>query len=386
MERNLALFFDGTWNERETGEDAARNTNVLRMYAAVRPVHAGREQVAKYFEGVGTRWYDRIRGGAFGYGLDQNICAGYRWLVEYYRPADRVEVFGFSRGAYTARSLVGMVRNSGLVVRFDRVTPSGRMRVPFDELAADERDEVLDDMVERAYELYRDRGDAMRPKGQVAARFRADYAIEIGVRCLGVWDTVGALGIPLGVFEPLNDERYRFHDTKLTRIVENAFHAVALDEHRDPYRATLWEPADADHVGQRIEQAWFPGAHADVGGGYADDRRLADLALQWMHERAEETGLGLAPVELGAPAAVLAVQARIHDSFGDFLGGVWATLRQERHYRTVGQMADGPQSLDASVLARVSGGTDAEGRPYAPRNLGFEELFAAYRREDRAAA
>jgi hypothetical protein len=225
----------------------------------------------------------------------------------------------------------------------------------------------------------------MHPKGDVAAQFRADYATEINVRCLGVWDTVGALGIPLGAFEQLNDERYHFHDTKLTRIVENAFHAVALDEHREPYRATLWEPADADHVGQRIEQAWFPGAHADVGGGYADDRRLADLALCWMQERAEEAGLGLAPVDLGAAAAALAVQARIHDSYRDFLGGVFATLN-ERHYRTVGHSADGPQTLDSAVLARVNGGTDAEGRPYAPRNLGFQELYAEYRQQERVAA
>jgi uncharacterized protein (DUF2235 family) len=386
MERNLALFFDGTWNERESGADAARNTNVLRMYSAMRPIHAGREQKAKYIEGVGTNWYDRISGGAFGYGLDRNICAGYRWLVENYRPGDRVYVFGFSRGAYTARSLIGMIRNAGLLVKVDRVARGGRIRVPLEALPAENRGEALDDMVERAYELYRDRGDAMRPKGEIAAQFRADYSTEIGVRCLGVWDTVGALGIPLGAFEHLNDERYRFHDTKLTRIVENAFHAVALDEHREPYQATLWEPADADHVGQRIEQAWFPGAHADVGGGYADDRRLADLALHWMQERAEEVGLGLAPVELGAPAVTMAMQARIHDSYSDFLGGVWATLRPERHYRTVGHSVDGPQTLDASVLARVDGGSDAQGRPYAPRNVGFKELFAAYRQDERAAA
>jgi uncharacterized protein (DUF2235 family) len=384
MERNLALFFDGTWNEREA-EDAARNTNVLRMYSAVRPVHEGREQLAKYIEGVGTRWYDRIRGGAFGHGLDENICAGYRWLVENHRPGDRVYVFGFSRGAYTARSLVGMIRNAGLIVQCERVAPAGRIRVPLEAVPAEERDELLDDMVDRAYELYRDRGDAMRPKGEIAARFRGDYSAEIGIRCLGVWDTVGALGIPLGAFEQLNDERYRFHDTKLTRIVENAFHAVALDEHREPYRATLWEPADADHVGQRVEQAWFPGAHADIGGGYADDRRLADLALHWMHARAGETGLGLAPVDLGASPETLAVQARIHDSYRDFLGGVW-TLTAERHYRTVGRSGDGPQTLDASVLARVNGGADADGRPYAPRNLGFQELYAAYRQPERAAA
>lgn len=384
MQRNLALFFDGTWNQREE-DDAALNTNVLRMYSAVRPVHEGRVQLAKYIEGVGTRWYDRIRGGAFGHGLDHNICAGYRWLVENYRPGDRVYVFGFSRGAYTARSLVGMIRNAGLVVKFDRLTPAGRIRVPLEAVPADERGALLDAMVDRAYALYRDRGDAMRPKGEVAARFRGDYSTDIGIRCLGVWDTVGALGIPLGAFAQLNDERYRFHDTKLTRIVENAFHAVALDEHREPYRATLWEPADADHVGQRIEQAWFPGAHADIGGGYADDRQLADLALHWMQSRAEETGLGLAPVELGAPAETLAVQGCIHDSYREFLSGVW-TLAAERHYRAVGRPGDGPQALDASVLARVDGGADAEGRPYAPRNLGFRELYAACFPPERVAA
>lgn len=385
MQRNLALFFDGTWNERESGEDAVRNTNVLRMYSGVRPVHAGREQITKYIEGVGTNWYDRIRGGAFGYGLDANIRAGYRWLVETYRPGDRVYIFGFSRGAYTARSLVGMIRNAGLLVKADRAARGGRSIEPIADVPASERDAALDDMVERAYELYRDRGDAMHPKGDIAARFRADYSIDIGISCLGVWDTVGALGIPLGAFERLNDDSYRFHDTKLTRIVENAFHAVALDEHREPYRATLWEPAEAGHAGQRIEQVWFPGAHADVGGGYADDRRLADLALVWMQARAEEAGLGLAPLELGTPAAAIAVHAPIHDSYRTFLGGVFE-LASERYYRVVGHAADGPQTLDAAVLARVNGGVDAAGQPYAPRNLGFQELYAAYRQQERAAA
>lgn len=385
MERNLALFFDGTWNARESGADAARNTNVLRMYLAVRPVHAGREQLAQYIEGVGTSGYDHIRGGAFGHGLDRDIRSGYRWLVENYRPGDRVYVFGFSRGAYTARSLVGMIRNAGLLLKIDRDTRAGRIPQPLAALSAHERDAALDDMVERAYELYRSREDAAHPKGALAERFRGAYSREIEIECLGIWDTVGALGIPLTAFQELNDDRYPFHDTKLTRIVRNAFHAVALDEHREPYRATLWDPADPAE-GQRIEQAWFPGAHADVGGGYGDDRRLADLALCWMHRCAREVGLGMEPVELGAPADAVAVQARIHDSYRDFLGGAGATLHGERHYRAVGNAADGPQTLDPSVLTRVHGGADAEGRPYAPRNAGFQELFAAYRRAERAAA
>src|SRR5262249_15623870 len=156
------------------------------------------------------------------------------------------------------RSLVGMVRNCGLV-------RAG--------LAA------WGSLV--AYGIYRTRDDG--PDSRTAVAFRAHFAREIRVRFVGVWDTVGALGVPLRVLRSLNSDFHAFHDLRLSNIVENAYHALALDEHRVDYGACLWEPGE--RPGQTLEQRWFIGAHADVGGGYGDgqghaERRLSDITLR----------------------------------------------------------------------------------------------------------
>ena len=156
-------------------------------------------------------------------------------------------VFGFSCGAYTARSLVGMIRNCGLL-------PAGGSGDGPDSLA----------MLE-AYELYRARDEG--PDSEAAMAFRATRKSPlINIKCLGVWDTVGALGIPIESFEAFNKQAFEFHDVQLSGLVENAFHAVAVDENREPYKVTLWAPNERPR--QVLEQRWFIGAHADVGGGY----------------------------------------------------------------------------------------------------------------------
>ena len=101
----------------------------------------------------------------------------------------------------------------------------------------------------------------------------------IKIKFVGVWDTVGALGIPLESFGEFNKEAFEFHDTELSDIVENGIHAIAVDENREPYKVTLWTPKEK--LKQTIEQRWFIGAHADVGGGYPS-RALSDVTLRWM--------------------------------------------------------------------------------------------------------
>ncbi|HEY7312918.1 MAG TPA: DUF2235 domain-containing protein [Gemmataceae bacterium] len=344
--KRIVLCFDGTWNK--PGDEAMPpeervESNVSRFYRSVAGVGAdGVEQVKWYNQGVGTQWYDRIAGGAFGAGLDFHIIAGYQHLAETYADGDEVYIVGFSRGAYTARSLVGMVRNCGLVSA-----------------------QAASWLAPVAYGIYRTRDDG--PDSRVAVAFRSHFAREISIRFVGVWDTVGALGIPLRVFDRLNREFHAFHDLRLSKIVGNAYHAVALDEHREDYDVCLWEPSERPE--QTLEQRWFVGAHADVGGGYADDqgyaeRRLSDIALRWLQEKAAALGLGLDPVTV----ADTNYRGPIHDSYAEFLDGLYAREHQP-HYRGVLATSFGNEMLDKSIDLRR--GADAG---YRPPNEGLPAL------------
>src|SRR5690606_19075006 len=151
----------------------------------------------KWYEpGVGTRWYDKLAGGAFGVGLSDKIKAGYTHLAQVYEDGDQVYVFGFSRGAYSARSLVGLIRNAGLV------HTAGLKKTQLARRVGD------------AYALYRTRDEG--PDAENARYFRREFAREIGIHCLGVWDTVGALGVPVESFAWFNKAFYQFHDTELS--------------------------------------------------------------------------------------------------------------------------------------------------------------------------
>src|SRR6266568_4709614 len=208
MGRRIVVLFDGTWNNRKD------RTNVVRMRESVETSGPGDPvQPCFYDPGVGTNRYERITGGAFGQGLSENIRQGYAWLAEKHVPEDQVFVFGFSRGAYTARSLVGFIRKCGL------------LNSPRKALVAE------------AYELYRDKSVA--PDDSRAVEFRAQHSREIRVRFIGVWDTVGALGIPVS-HVPFSSDYYSWHDTDLSKIVEYAYHAVAADERRRDYAVAVW--------------------------------------------------------------------------------------------------------------------------------------------------
>ena len=186
---------------------AGVETNVCRFYRAVRrrsPSEVAPGEFAKtkwYGKGVGTNWYDRVSGGAFGLGLSRNIRAGYKFLSDTYEVGDEVFVFGFSRGAYTARGLVGMIRNRGLL-------PVGG--------SGDGPDSPV--MLE-AYELYRARDEG--PDSEAAMAFRAKWKSPlIQIKCVGVWDTVGASGIPIESFNTFNKMAFEFHDVELCGLVK----------------------------------------------------------------------------------------------------------------------------------------------------------------------
>ncbi|MBM7440397.1 DUF2235 domain-containing protein [Streptomyces sp. HB132] len=268
MAKRLVVCCDGTWNFA----DQPSKTNVAKVALSVRQgATAQKEQRVYYHSGVGSRRWERLQGGAFGMGLSRNVADAYRFLVETYEPGDQLFLFGFSRGAFTARSLAGLVRNSGILRR---------------EHA---------DLMQEAWSLYRDRIE--QPNGAASTLFRRSYARETGIRFIGVWDTVGALGIPLpdaALLHPLVNRfnhRWEFHDTQLSGWIKGAFHALAIDEKRSAFQPTLWhQRPDAARQGQELKQVWFAGVHCDVGGGYKE-AGLSDITLLWMVDQARRYGL-----------------------------------------------------------------------------------------------
>ena len=265
MAKRIILCLDGTWNQPESTGGETHPTNVLKFMRALRTTgRDGEAQVVYYGRGVGT-WnvLDRYLGGIGGVGLSRNVLSAYRWLVNNYQsPDDRIYIFGFSRGAYTARSLAGLIEAIGLMTKLE---------------AGD---------LPRGYAYYR------TPKKQrdghpYHATAKAPERRYPRIACLGVFDTVGALGVPITALTFLN-RRYRFHDVCLGSLVDNAFQALAVDEVRGPFEPAIWEKPDGWQGG--LEQVWFAGVHSNIGGGYAD-ARLSDIALRWLIARAMRCGL-----------------------------------------------------------------------------------------------
>ena len=271
--KRLVVCADGTWNEPEQKDkNKAAPTNVVKFATALLPKDDnGVEQVVAYHEGVGERGgiMDHITGGAFGKGISRNIQDLYRFLCLNYASGDELWLFGFSRGAYTARSLAGMIHNCGLLKR-EHLAKTGE-----------------------AYTLYRDRDDKSKPGSERAKAFRAAYCWpDFGIRFIGVWDTVGALGIPLSPFRFWNKSQFQFHDVTLNPKIEFAYQALSVDEKRKPFEPSIWTRHKEASPTQVLEQAWFPGVHCNVGGGYADSG-LSDCALAWLWNRAKHAGLAL---------------------------------------------------------------------------------------------
>ncbi len=280
MPKKLVIFCDGTWNE-----PTKRGTNVVRMLQATDFVDKdGNPQIAHYIAGVGTRREDeKVIGGAFGFGISENIKNAYAFIVSNYDVGDEIYLFGFSRGAYTARSIAGLIDNLGVLCRHN---------LP---------------LVSIAYKHYKDRTAPWEPGGAESEKFRNEYChpYPTRIRFLGVWDTVGALGAPYGeLLGRILDAVFKtgFHHVALSEGVDAAYHAMAADEHRWPFRptpVTLTEyhrARNEKNIAERgfplYVERWFPGVHSNVGGGY-DNHGLSDYALDWMAARAEENGLKL---------------------------------------------------------------------------------------------
>lgn len=305
--RHLVICCDGTW------QTITKQSNVGRLHSAV-VTPAGHPE-PHYVKGAGASGnpVEALRGGLIGADLESSIKDGYRWLAQEYRPGDRIALFGYSRGAYTARSVAGMISRVGLVDGSAVSEPDG-----------------LDGAVRRAYAHYRELRSAPRGTAPDVGLPLAWHPGEpdTPVSFIGVWDTVGALGIPAYVGVPdlfRSRERYQFLDVRLDRRIPHARHAVALDEMRGPFRPTLWRDVEPH---QDVRQVWFPGNHGDVGGGH-DDKGLSDDALDWMMREATET-IGLAFDRSRIAGFAPNPTARPHGARGGLVGAALEVALQPR--------------------------------------------------------
>ncbi len=382
MSKTIVFCADGTWNnpnEDENHDQTSDPTNVYKLFVGLEGalsaasllladeqekelVEGGATvQVAKYLHGVGDSRNPimKLLGGAFGAGLISRVVRGYTFISRNYQPGDSIAILGFSRGAYTARALAGLIASQGLL------------------------SQTLTANKEQAYRSgaqawYRHRKTTLRNPFSLAhlseivadlpaylsqGSLKAEDLVEVpSLTAVGVWDTVGAMGIPVYALGGQRKDAFQFADTKLSAKVLNGFHAVALDERRDDFVPTLWEPED------RITQVLFPGSHGDVGGGYPSaqaESGLSDGALKWMATQLGQVGLRYTAGWLDAilPAA----KGTAHQP--------WAHLPW-----TLPGVALGPRSfppkmaVDASVATRRMGGLTvaepgANPTPYVPQNL-----------------
>jgi uncharacterized protein (DUF2235 family) len=274
MSKNIVICLDGTGNQLK----AKGNTNVVQLYSML-DLSDPEKQVAYYDPGVGTfsapgawsppaRFLSRVFGLAFGSGMRANLGEAYTYLIQNYERGDRLYVFGFSRGAYTARALAGLIRTVGIF------RPG------------------TENLVEYAVTSYvkREKSDADWNQLHEFARIFAhhvDGRTSIPITYLGIWDTVKAAGILRW------DAKfpYTHHLSNVTRVR----HAVSIDEKRRPYREYLALVHDKAAPPPVVEEVWFAGVHSDVGGTFEDDPKLAKVSLKWMVEGAMQAGILLRP-------------------------------------------------------------------------------------------
>lgn len=363
--KRIAFFCDGTWNRLS----APNPTHVARLARAVMPSATdGATQLVYYQQGVGTgrgtnglaRKMDKLLGGALGWGLDDNIIEAYRNLIFWYEPGDEIFIFGFSRGAYTARSLAGLIRTAGI---------PPRAHLP---------------RLQQAVDLYRARGHDTHPDADKSRRFRRDFApltatseedlawrqaqgdadvYHLRLAYLGLWDTVGALGLP-GVFGEVSkvvNRKYAFHDAALSRMVRAARHAVAIDERRRLYPPTLWDNIDAlngpEVTGDErpYRQEWFPGVHSVLGGS-GPVPALSAFSADWVVAGARDLKLEFDRTALqeivGGQDAAVDAGAMVQMSG---LGNLFGQLLRDRN---------GPQSVtEVSNAARLRVAARPDYRP-----------------------
>ena len=268
MKKRIVVCADGTWNRPEKNLKEDVPSNVLRLARAIKPTASDSTSQQVFYDwGLGS-YHDEKSAGATGKGIQKNIMDGYRYIVQNYSPGDELFLFGFSRGAYTVRSLCGLINNVGILKRPDAK------------------------LIQKAFDHYKKPGKRYSPEGDESTKFRGTYAHPSRrVKFVGLWDTVGALGIPIP-FIGMMERKDEFYDSKMGPNVSIARHALAIDDRREFFEPTILLPRE----GLDLKQVWFVGSHSDVGGGYKPDKGgslLADIALDWMIKEVKKVGLTL---------------------------------------------------------------------------------------------
>lgn len=293
--RKLIVCGDGTWNRRDAPGAA---TNVAKMARALRPFDdSGASQLIYYHPGVGTgNRVDQFLGGAFGVGLSGNLQSQYAFLVDNFNYGDQIFLFGFSRGAYTVRSLAGLIDLVGLMQKADMDY--------FPQLYKIYMSRQYRQVLVRGQDLAaaRDALRALFPNGEASGENEqilqaVDNSRRTAIHFIGVWDTVGSLGVPYGPLSRIAASRYNFHDTELSEAVNYAYQALAIDEWRGAFPPTLWTRkagrgalSEEEAHKQVLEQVWFAGSHSNIGGGY-QDCGLSDISFLWMAAKAATAAL-----------------------------------------------------------------------------------------------
>src|SRR5262245_35084912 len=364
MAKRIVICSDGTGNTAIKG----RGTNVFKVFEAVdleghRFDPSKTPQIAIYDDGVGTQNFKplKIIAGATGWGLSRNVKHLYKELSRVYDPHDEIYMFGFSRGAFTVRTLAGLIASCGLIdqTKLPRKTFAG-----------------LEKTVDKAYSAYRKCYRPLlwqafgRPTLDAAKEFRKrfSHAADVKIRFLGVWDTVDAVGLPFFLGDVINMSIYRFKfpDLYLTPIVERACQALAIDDERESFRPLLWRQRPEDR--ERIEQVWFAGAHSNVGGGYPK-QGMSLVALDWMLSHAQRAGLHLRqdglrlnPVDRDSFRS----HASVDDKLYDPRAGLGVFYRWKiRRIAAMCEEHSVPVRIHSTVLERIAHGTD----DYAPGNI-----------------
>ena len=363
MPKNIVICADGTGNSTIKG----RGTNVFKLYEAVdqnghRLNAAAVKQVAIYPDGVGTETLKWIRmiNGATGWGLSRNVKQLYGELARVYETGDRIYLFGFSRGAFTVRTLAGFITTCGIV----------------DPALCDTSRDFWK-QVRLAYKKYRKkyqtrlsvwlRGecklDPAQLRAELGTRPMYDEKSKL-IEFIGVWDTVDAVGLPIRLADFINDwlYRFKFKNHKLSAQVRHAYHAIAADEQRESFAPLLWDERDKNTVeDQTIEQVWFAGVHSNVGGGYPR-HGLSLVALDWMMTKAESCGLRFVNADRQAYRQHTDVDDKMYDSRRGF--GVFYRWQP----RDIGRLCEAcgvEPRLHRSMFERIARSTE----DYAPGSV-----------------
>ena len=328
MGKNIVVFSDGTGQEGGKGT----NTNVYKLFNMV--LDRSPEQIVFYDRGLGTGWR-KITGKAAGMGISKNILECYQFIFENYAAGDQIYLFGFSRGATTVRSLSGFIHLFGIL-------PKSRS-----------------ELIKQAYKIYK-KSDRKKREDAAKAFVKRHHKMWCKIKFLGVWDTVAALGVPIKSIDIIIDKipllKHSFHDLSLSQSVENAYHALAIDDERKTFHPKLWDPKIAED--QTMKQVWFCGMHTDVGGGYPESE-LSDIALEWMLEMAKNHGLKIYPrhkVKVEGYA-----DGTMHNSRGTAL--TWLYRRKVRSWPT---KTHGKPRIHESVLKRTLNRHNVKVPPYKP--------------------